>query len=39
MAFRKFPPRFAAWRTGALALGVLLSGCAGDGKGLDANGR
>lgn len=39
MAFRKVPPRRAAWRTGTLALGVLLSGCAGDGKGLDANGR
>jgi methionine-rich copper-binding protein CopC len=39
MASRRDPRRHRALRTGALALGALLAGCAGDGKGLDANGR
>lgn len=39
MAARKDPRRRAPLRAGAFGLGVLLAGCAGDGKGLDANGR
>ncbi len=39
MASRRDPPRRQALRTGALAFGALLAGCAGDGQGLDANGR
>jgi len=39
MASRRDPRRRQALRTGALVLGTLLAGCAGDGKGLDVNGR
>ncbi len=39
MASRRDLPRRRALCNGALALGALLAGCAGDGKGLDANGR
>ena len=39
MASTTVPRRRLALRAAALALGAAVAGCAGDGKGLDANGR